>query len=70
MARKKAGFYNEDPISGSAFQLIIELDEQEMRCMSKTVDNGTIVAFEYLRMSLAICSYEPLYLYSVRRSDS
>ncbi|MEN9459115.1 MAG: hypothetical protein RL135_1720, partial [Bacteroidota bacterium] len=47
MARKKAGFYNEDPISGSAFQLIIELDEQEMRCMSKTVDNGTIVAFEY-----------------------
>ena len=50
MARKKAGFYNEDPISGSAFQLIIELDEQEMRCMSKTVDNGKIVAFEYFSL--------------------
>ncbi|HLD53898.1 MAG TPA: DUF3822 family protein [Sediminibacterium sp.] len=50
MARKKAGFYSEDPISGSAFQLIIELDEQEMRCMSKSVDNGTIVSFEYFSL--------------------
>ena len=47
MARKKAGFYKDDPISGSAFQLIIELDEQELRCMSKSIDSGTIVAFEY-----------------------
>lgn len=50
MARKKAGFYNDDPISGSAFQLIIELDEQEMRCMSKSVDSGSIVAFEYFSL--------------------
>lgn len=50
MARKKAGFYNNDPISGSAFQLIIELDEQEMRCMSKSVDSGSIVAFEYFSL--------------------
>lgn len=50
MARKKAGFYNDDPISGSAFQLIIELDEQEMRCMSKSLDSGSIVAFEYFSL--------------------
>lgn len=50
MARKKAGFYQNDPISGSAFQLIIELDEQEMRCMSKALDSGTIVAFEYFSL--------------------
>lgn len=50
MARKKAGYYNDDPISGSAFQLIIELDEQEMRCMSKKIDDGAIVAFEYFSL--------------------
>lgn len=50
MARKKAGFYKDDPISGSAFQLIIELDEQELRCMSKLIDSGTIVAFEYFSL--------------------
>ena len=50
MARKKAGFYQNDPISGSAFQLIIELDDQEMRCMSKALDSGTIAAFEYFSL--------------------
>ncbi|WP_026763566.1 DUF3822 family protein [Sediminibacterium salmoneum] len=50
MARKKAGFYQNDPISGTAFQLIIELDDQEMRCMSKALDSGTIVAFEYFSL--------------------
>ncbi|TAG10226.1 MAG: DUF3822 family protein [Sphingobacteriia bacterium] len=46
MAIKKAGFYQEDPISGSAFQLFIELDDQELMCMSKSIESGLVVAFE------------------------
>ncbi len=50
MAIKKAGFYQQDPISGSAFQLFIELDEQELVCMSKSIESGLIVAFEQFEL--------------------
>ncbi len=46
MAIKKAGFYQDEPISGSAFQLFIELEDQELICMSKSIESGLIVAFE------------------------
>lgn len=46
MAIKKAGFYQNEYISGALFQLFIELDEQEMICMSKSLETGQIVAFE------------------------
>lgn len=46
MARKKAGFYSDEQISGSSHQLIVELDEQEMMCMTKSLESGLVVAFE------------------------
>jgi Protein of unknown function (DUF3822) len=46
MARKKAGFYSDTTISGLGHDLTIELGDEEMVCMTKSIDTGLIDSFE------------------------